>query len=204
MQICHGRRSTEPSNGATGWPCRSMIHPRAGAPSCSMVTGPGSASVRNTRTTRPRSSAARPTPRRRRRAARRRSRAGVGCSAAGRAGALERHQHRVGGRVAVGRRASRPRGAAPRTRRAGAPGSCAPATGIVGPGGLRPQRRLRAGEVADRSQQRERELAAVVDHLVLEQAVVHECEPDGAVGRVDEPARTGTSAVRTPARRPRR
>ena len=56
------------------------------------------------------------------------------------------------------------------------------------PGGIRAQLGLGAGEVADRAQQREGERAPVVDDLVLEQTVVDEREPGGAVGRVDEAA----------------
>ena len=55
-------------------------------------------------------------------------------------------------------------------------------------GGVRAQRQLGAGEVAGGAQQRERQLVAVVDHLVLEQAVVQQRQSRAAGGGVDEAA----------------
>ena len=61
-------------------------------------------------------------------------------------------------------------------------------------GGVRAQGRLGARQVAGGSQQGEGELGAVTHHLVLEQSVVEQREPDGpasgrGAGAVDEPAR---------------
>ena len=69
-----------------------------------------------------------------------------------------------------------------------APAHLGAAHRIDRPGRVGPQRRLTAREVADRTEQRERQLGAVADDLVLEQPVVQEREPGGTVGRVDEPA----------------
>ena len=73
-------------------------------------------------------------------------------------------------------------------------------------GRVRPERDVGAGEVAGGAQQRERELAAVVDELVLEQAVVQQREPDAssAVRRVDEPAGDERGQRASRADRPRR
>ena len=64
------------------------------------------------------------------------------------------------------------------------------------------QRRLEAREVPGGTQECERQLATRVDHLVLEQAVVQEREPDPAVvtggGAVDEPARHERGQTRFP------
>ena len=161
-----------------------MIHPRAGAPSYSTPTDPVLASVRKTRTIRPpgeRNTAETSAPVTRSAD----PRAGRVGAASGRARPLERDEHRVGRRVAVARApvarvehhcVLRPLGA----------GKLRSGHGHCGPRGIRAQRGLRTGEVADRPQERERDLGAVADHLVLEQAVVNERQPDGPVGSVDE------------------
>ena len=184
MASCQGRRVIVPSKGSTGRPWRSTIQPRAGAPSCSMVTGPSSGSVRNTRTTRP------PGTRKHRRdlgafdrerTPRRRARAGRRADA----GALDRDGERVGGAVAIG---GAPVAAVghDRVRHALAALHLRALDRIRRARGVGTQARFAARQVPDRAQQREGERATVVDDLVLEQAVVHEREPDGAVGRVDE------------------
>ena len=83
-------------------------------------------------------------------------------------------------------------------------GSCGPSSGSSGPAGFGPAARLGPREVAGRPQQRERELAAVVDDLVLEQAVVQQREPDRRRRTRRRTGATRTSGAPSRAARPRR
>ena len=191
MQISHGRRSSVPSNGATGRPWRSMTQPVRGR-AFVLDASPARRRVRCGRPARsspPGDRAARPRPRRRRR--------GAPAPCAGRlGGAAPVARARSNGtsnasaaRVAVGRAPVAARGAAPRTRPAGGPGAARPRRARSGRPDSGAARARSARGTRPRAAGCSASSRAVVDHLVLEQPVVHEREPDGAVGRVDEAAR---------------
>ena len=185
--ILAGGSSTSPSNASWGRPARSTTQPVAGAPSSSTRA---TVVVRD-RVVEPDDEAARLAEDRGddraldpQRPAGRRARRTRDPAAAH---PLDRHQELVGRVVQAG---VLPRAAVGEQRvlDRDPPLELRALERVERAGRVRPQRDAGPRQVAGRPQQGERELAALVDELVLEQAVVQDREPERAVRRVDEAA----------------